>query len=799
MKKLKINLLFVFVLMPFVIQAQFSVTGKVVGENNLPIPTVEVSLLTTTNTIVVSQLTDEQGNFKLTANQGNYVLQVKQLATILIEKNINVTQNLNLGTLQPEDAKKLEEVTIVAKKKLIERKVDRLVFNVENSVRASSGDALEALKVTPSIRVQNDAISMVGKSAMRLMVDGKLMPITGEELINYLKTVRATDIKSIEVITTPPAQYDAEGNSGLVNIILKKAKANSWSSTLTTGYKFTTYGIGTLGGNFNYQKDKLSFVASLNHSRGASKGIELGKVDYPQYIWKTDGNGKYYTNSLSSRIGLDYQVTKNWNVGFQYLGSLSKPDVEDDSYTTLIDPSTSSIKGSSYASGMNYKKRQLHSINAHSTIQLDTLGRVISFDFDVLNFDGKNDRDFISYPIQLSGLSQLDQDWNMKNITQQAITNYATQINVTHPFSWINLSYGGKLSFSKTINKNQAIGQPLYPNLTTDLFDYQENFQSIYFSSSKKIKKWELQFGVRMENIQTKGISIVEQQAYTNNYIQFFPTLYASYAKNENNNFSMSYGKRISRPNFSQLNPFKWRTSPTTYSEGNPFLTPTFIHNFQLDYSYKDFLYTKLFYSMEFDNIGGGIVKIDPANYTQITTRLNYYDSYSFGFSQDYIYNKLKWLESQNTVAVFYQHSQSKIYPLTPQSNQGMGGYLGTSNTFTLNKSKTFTTGFDLSYSFPNQMGGMMYNREQIQLSFFSKVSLLDKKLQLTVNAENITKNYDINNISTRSGVQNDFKAYFDSRFIGFNISYKLGNTKINKQKRNISNEEEKQRANQMN
>ena len=792
-------LLIIFLTTSINLNAQFKITGKVVNQNDIAIESAEIIILNNLDKPINSDLTNIDGFFTISLAKGEYSLQIRQLGKTLLDKKITIFENYDLGTLKIDDSKKLEEVVISVKKKLIERKVDRLVFNVENSIRNSSGDAVDALKITPGIKVQNESISMIGKSGMGVMIDGKLLSINNEELISYLKTLSAANIKSIEVITTPPAQYDAEGNSGLINIILKKAKANSWSSTLISGYRFTTYGIGNLGGNFNFQKDKISLVTSLNHSKGASRGLEFGKVDYPQYIWKTDGSGKYFTNSISGRLGLDYQVNKNWNIGFQYIGSVSKPDITDDSYTTLTNPFTSLKEGVSYSTGINLKMRELNSFNLHNNIKLDTLGRVINVDLDVLKFDGQNDRDFISNPIQLSGLSFLDQEWKMKNITHQTIKNYSIQINVTHPFTWINLSYGGKLSFSNTNNINQAVGIPLYTNLTTDLFEYKENLQALYFSSSKKIKKWELQLGLRVENIQTRGISVIDNQINNNNYAQIFPTFYANYTKNENNSFSVNYSKRISRPNFSQLNPFKWRTSPTTYSEGNPYLTPTFTHNFQLDYTYKDFLYSKLFYTMDFDNIGGGIVKIDPVNYTQITTRLNYYDSYSLGFSQDYIFNKLKWLESQNSVAFFYQNSKSKIFPLTPINNQGLGGYLGTNNTFTLNKNKTFSAGFELTYSFPSQIGGLMYNREQIRLSLFSRLFLLDKKLQFTLNVENITKNYDINNISTRSGVQNDFKAYFDSRFLGLNVSYKLGNSKINKQKHNNSNEEEKQRANQMN
>ena len=165
--------------------------------------------------------------------------------------------------------KQIQEVEIVAKKKLIERKVDRLVFNVENSISATGGDALDALKITPGIRVQNNQVSMIGKSGMAVMVDDKLIQLSGDDLVNYLKTIPSDNIKNIEVITTPPAKYDAQGNSGIINIRLKRAKHNSWNSSIRSTYTQTTYPAGSLGGSFNYNKNKISIESDLGYTNGS--------------------------------------------------------------------------------------------------------------------------------------------------------------------------------------------------------------------------------------------------------------------------------------------------------------------------------------------------------------------------------------------------------------------------------------------------------------------------------------------------------------------------------------------------
>ena len=220
--KQKINLLTFLVLTSLNLFSQIKITGKITNLNNKPIEFAEILLLTKDSIAVKSELTNEKGSFKINIKQGDYVLQIRQLGKILCNKELIIKNDLDLGIIKiTENKQQLQEVVITSKKKLIERKVDRLIFNVENSISASGGDAIDALKSTPNIRVQNDAISMIGKNNLAVMVDDKIIQLAGEDLINFLKTLPSDNIKSIEVITTPPAKYETEGNSGIVNIKLK--------------------------------------------------------------------------------------------------------------------------------------------------------------------------------------------------------------------------------------------------------------------------------------------------------------------------------------------------------------------------------------------------------------------------------------------------------------------------------------------------------------------------------------------------------------------------------------------------
>jgi hypothetical protein len=209
-------IIFLITFSSIVVTAQTEIIGSVLEkESQKTLEFAEVVLLNNESSIIAGAVTDANGVFKLNTKQGNYTIQVTYVGQILYTKNITVAEKpINLGVIEIVNAQELDEVFIAAKKKLIERKIDRLVFNVENSSKASQGDALEVLRVAPGVRVQNDQITMIGKSNLQVMINDKIVQLSNEDLINFLRSIASEDIKNIEVITTPPAKYEASGNSG---------------------------------------------------------------------------------------------------------------------------------------------------------------------------------------------------------------------------------------------------------------------------------------------------------------------------------------------------------------------------------------------------------------------------------------------------------------------------------------------------------------------------------------------------------------------------------------------------------
>lgn len=768
--------------------SQIKISGQIKDKKNNPIEFVEVQLQNKDSIIFKSELTNSVGKFILETEKGEFLLIIRQLGVIYHSQKMSVNQDTDIGVITiTEINQQLEEIVIVSKKKLIERKVDRLIFNVENSISASGGDAIDALKITPRVKVKNDNISMIGKNNMSVMVDDKLILLTGDELINFLKSIPSDNIKSIEVITTPPAKYDAEGNSGLINIKLKKSKLNQWNASLRSSYIQSTYPKGSFGGNFDYQKNKLSLYSNLNYVNGSNAPVETNKIYYPLGLWNEENKRRDFQNSVNGRIGADYKASEKWSVGLQYLGSFSKPKITENSLTSIYNQTNSQINYYINTLSENLVKNNNHSINLNSTVVFDTIGKKMNINLDYFEFKNDNNRIFNT----LSLLSA-------NNTSLQDIENYSTKIDFEHPLKWINLSYGGKLSFIKTQNNvtyfDTTTGIPIFDQTQSNEFNYKENIQAIYLNGTKKLnEKWETQLGFRLENTQTEGVSKALNQKNTNNYAKLFPTFYLTYTPNETNSFSINYNKRINRPSYNRLNPFRWYTKPFSYSEGNPFLQPSFSNNIELNYTFNDNWSNSVYYSHT-DNGFEQITIVDNTDNIQKTIPQNYFKTTIIGISESYTYDKLKWLSSTFTFDWNYSKSAS-LTPITNQNLNGSNAYFSTSNDFNLNKNKTLLFNFSYWYNFKGT-SDLDKNNAYSQLDASIKYFAFDKKLQISFNANDILSTNRPIYTSFTNTIQIDYKNYYDVRLFRLSLVYKFGNKNINVEKKEVGNQEEKERTN---
>jgi len=794
MKQIKLLLI---VLVPFFGFSQVELKGNV-KDSIGAIAFANVILLNQANEIVSGTITDESGNFLINTSKGAYKLSVTFVGYEDYNKEVNIENDLAVGDiLLVSKENSLDEVLLVSKKKIIERKVDRLVFNIENNPATSGGNALEALKVSPGLAVNGDQIAMIGKSGMRLMLDGRIVQLSGQELVSFLSTIPSDDIKSIEIITNPPAKYEAQGNSGLINLVYKKGRKNSWSNSTTLSYTQAIFSNYTVRNSFNYSKGKVKFLLSANGTTGDLDVQQDTKIDYSEGPWFNDFNQKWNEDNLSGRMMLDYDLSDKSTIGIQYLGSVANPDVKDLSVTSIFNNSNQ-VDSLLVSDGFSDLYKDNHSLNTHFKTVLDTLGRSISVDLDYFTFTSERERN-ISTENFLSNNESLGISFSNQNDTDQRVKNYSARIDVEHPLEWINLSYGAKVSFTdneyRTNNFNTISGTPVIDNDLSNKFDYTENNQAIYINGSKSISdKIEVQLGLRLENTQTEGFSETLNQTNENDYTKLFPTFYISYVPNDNNSYSFNYGKRIDRPGFSQLNPARHFTNENSFDEGNPFLQPSFNDNLELSHTYKGKLTTNLFLSIE-TNGYGVVPSVNDETNQQFITHQNFYDLYSYGLSQFYSFNNISWWDNQNVLYLINYESKFFNKDINAQVQNGFRYYIATNNTFTLNESKTLRGQVNFWYSSAYKES-LFDQSESYNLDIALKFDVKKSDLQFSLGVYDILNTSPNTLTSVINGIRQDYTRIASNRYFRASMIYNFGNKKKKVEQRDFGNEEEKGRTN---
>lgn len=795
---LMIRLLFLLITFQLTLQdgnsQELKLRGRVFNLRNEPIPFVTVTL--SDKITKIKCLSDEKGMFAINAQPGVYNLSFSRLGKILYSKEITIKDNQDLGAIQLDDSFTLANATVSFKKPLIERKVDRLIFNVANSIISQGADAIDVLSVTPNINVRNDEISMPGKSNMLVTINNRQLMLSGRDLINYLKTLRSDDIKNIEIITNPPAKFEASGNSGIVNINMKKAGLNDWSANIGASIKQSRYLQTGQSVGLTYNKNDISAYASFSRMRG----LFLARQER-SLIWYTDRFYDSYsdikTNYGSNHNlngGVDYTINKMFSIGAQFNES-GNMLTEKEHNEMRIFASPSYLMNTVSQTHKNYNRK---AINVHSIIKVDTLGSNIAINVDYFRFKPDQIRVFETeyYDKFINHLPE--NDYRAQNNSLMQLENISGQVDIEHKKTSWEISYGGRLSRTKTnsyINFfNLDGGLPVFDKNKSDVFNYHENIQSLYLSGAKRfIEHWEAKFGIRLENTKTIGLSQTLSTRVTNAYLRLFPTLFLLYNVDNRNTISFNYGRRINRPSYQSLNPFVRYINQFTTSEGNPFLRAYCTDNFELAYKYGDNVLTTLYFSQSKR-------KYDQVNYirnediTNSTRYVNFFDDSSFGLIETLSLRPINGWENIISANVYYRKVKSSL-PEAMAGFKNWSAFFKTNNDFSLNKKKSLFGSVNYWYQMSDYYSinkTKAYSSTDLGL----KAILFAKRLSMSLYASDIFKTSKIRTLSTFDGIINSFENYEDRRSVRFSVRYTIGKNNFKQKTIRNSNTDEKERAN---
>ncbi|MCX8534423.1 TonB-dependent receptor domain-containing protein [Chryseobacterium luquanense] len=681
--------------------------------------------------------------------------------------------------------KNIEAVTVNGKKKLLlERKADRLIFNVEASIASQGMDGAETLANVPMLKVDDNlgTISITGKSSVNVMINGRMLNLSGTALLNYLKTIRSENIAKIEVITTPPAKYEAQGNSGLINIILKKNPNLGWSGSINTGLNQRTYSSGNINGTLNYQTEKLNISLRTGYLDGAKRSEENYTITGASQNYSRSVR-KDLWKELTPNLNLSYKINKNSELGMEYIYTHEKSgmDIVNETRNVSSDSTVENLLTNTF----HREKTPTHTLSVYYDLKLDSLGKKLSFAGNF--FKNNSDTD-----VNFSTLKQSDQTiQDVKTTSIVAPQVFSLQGDLELPFSFGTIETGIKFNQFKNSTDLQyfnIINNQYIPDLQrANLFEYQEENYAAYFSYAKSFgEHWETKAGLRYENTQAKSFTPLTNIGNSYNYGQWFPSAFISY-KEKKNVFSLSYSRRINRPSMNNLNPFRWYENPYSYSSGNPLLKPSYINNLELGYTYNSKFSASIYY-LKLKNGFGQLSLLD--GISQIGTYLNYYDNNFYGFNASYTDQFFKIWEA--SLSLNGSLTDSKVYNIDAQPQKGHSVSYSFNNTFTLNKNKTLYFFLNYSQDLPYQnVNSSFHNFSNLNSGI--KISLMEKQLQINATVTNIFAQKYQGDIYFSNNSQH-FNNYWDGRGFRLNVNYTLGNYKKKVTTKSI-NFEEKDRA----
>jgi iron complex outermembrane recepter protein len=634
-----------------------NIQGKISDEALNPVDFANVTLHNSSDSsLVKAALSDENGQFDLeNLKAGNYFLQVSHLsfeklvsAQFLLDSAHN---NMIFNELKTTaKSKELGEVKVQAQKQFVERQLDKLVVNVENSIVAAGNSALEVLERSPGVLInQETSINLKGKSGVVVMIDGKPSPLSGSDLINYLRGIPAGSLQCIEIITNPSAKYDAAGNAGIINIRFKKDNRQGLNGSFTASYGQGELPKPAVSTNFNYRKNDWNLFGSVSHSQPKQlarffinrKFFDQEKTI--QNIFEQNSYTEIPMISSTARVGVDYYRGKRTIFGVLLNANWLNQKREGTTNTTVAN--ANNVLDYSTLTNLSVDSDRLNGFgNFNVKHSFNDKGTELSADIDYGQFDAitlqNMDNQNFTPDNTLLTISRLASD------QRGVISVTSAKADFTHAFSeTLKFESGWKSSLVSSDNdlKFYDVIQGLSvldPQLSNQ-FLYRELINALYLNASTSRAKFDVQAGLRMEHTNTLGQQVTTNDEFKRNYAQLFPSMVVNWKQSDNHQVSVSYSKRIDRPNYQQLNPFRVFVDTYTYVVGDPGLQPVITHSFELNHTLQGKYMTTLSYTHAKESITDIFTQDDETKISyQIPANIQTLDQLALGIFYPFNFGK---------------------------------------------------------------------------------------------------------------------------------------------------------------
>lgn len=593
-------LLVFFALSSFDLLAQeIKLKGKVMdGKRETPLEFANIALLSPGDSAVIyGAMSELDGSFEFNASPGDYILRVGFIGYLEFFEEISLGSkpNVNLGTITlEEDTQNLDEVVVEGVTSMFESDIDKRTYNVENSIVAEGQTASQLLGTLPSIQVDDEGgITMRGSGNILIYINGRPSNLSGDDAESILAQFPANSIKSVELITNPSSRYDATGVGGIINIILKKNEQTGFNGQVNAS-------VGTrekyqAGVNLNYGTEKANYYASYNWQDRRQlewgEGSRTNSLEGFSPKLEQDQDGYEVEKTHLIRAGVDYNVSERGLLGVYFQGNFDD-EIEYSDITQLNLSSTGSVDSSFIRVNEEWSNSGNYEGGVNYTWDIDSLGQklyaALSYSYDEREQNDLSNQEYFDE----TGTSDPSKRLIQINDMPRTSNLYVAQLDYEKPFTnGASIETGlkatvGNWKWSQEFAQGDEFTDfvPVVVDSLTDTFDFDERVYAAYFTYKNTKGKFGYQLGLRGEYTETLGETVRNQESIPNDYFNVFPSAFFSYTIAPENELTLNYTRRISRPSIWDLAPIYRVRDQYNFSIGNPYLQPEFTDSYEVGY-----------------------------------------------------------------------------------------------------------------------------------------------------------------------------------------------------------------------
>lgn len=766
----RIILIFAFVFVStFAWSQTFTISGTVRDEKNRVVEMATVVVKDSANRVITGCTGDSLGAFNLQVSPKAVTVSIScigyQTFRYRIEKN---RHPVVINAVLESDSNQLSEVVIKSKKPLIRREIDRIVLDAEK-LNAVSTHFLDVLKHTPGVIVQDDDITMLNKGSIVFLMNGREMNMDIKTLVTYLGSLSTDNLRQIEVMTTPPAKYSAEGNAGVINFVTNKNRNNFVGASVSNKVSVKERMYDGVSTSLQYKHNKLETYLNAGLGFGTMQFNNGREIIYPTERWNTTDKRLKSNNYDLVTAGADYQLTRKSLIGAILSYTNIRPYVDYQSETSINSPAAGkqiSFFQTIKHSDIDYGR---YNTNLHySLTDICRKGSTLNINVDYINHNAKDN---------VSLKSTHDETLNYLNSQSTEITIYQLKADMGLPLGKTMLEYGLAYTHSATDNltnyKHDNSGHDL-----NDHFKYNEQVYATYVDVRRTLSQYlEAKIGLRAEYGNLEGNSLKLKTRTVKKQFDLFPTAYLNYSWADNNSISWSVKSRIHRPNYVDINPFMIYLDAHTVQKGKPNLQPEKSYGTELGYNYRGF---SVYASATWRNhVISSYTSIDADTKLTTITTDNVMKSQLYSLDLSYYFDKIPWFDTSLEGSVYIKcSSPSEGYRLDKVRNWSTFWYMN--NNIYFNENKTFMANVWGQFQ-GKERDVVGRSPESFRMDMGLKYLLFDKKLSIGLEYMNIISTSPKSVIETASAKYTySIKPY---KVLNITVSYRFG-SKLNIQQK---------------